>query len=185
VSCASYPATHAVIKTIGTMDAHAIRAAAGRAIELIDGSVTRVGAIRTRVVKGEKTSIVDAALATALWKRLRLDSRARSTWIKKGPRTLEIALRWLGNLRKILDGGELWFTCLDGGADCKDGWAWVFSHDPVDGPTHVRAEVSQEGHTWNSRNGGAIDQMREPTVFERKVVEEELLKETGVRARPE
>jgi len=131
VSCASYPASYPVIQRIGTTDpVGALRTATGRAIELLDAAIARVDAMRARIAAGEATSVVDQPLADLLWRRLRLRPRRRQAWLESGPGSVGLVLRWLRNLRDLVGGGHLKYTCLD--SQCgRDTWAWVYRHDPV------------------------------------------------------
>jgi hypothetical protein len=51
-------------------------------------------------------------------------------WTRKGTardrRTAELIIRWLSNIRKIIAGGHLRYTCLASSHCGPSTWAWVF-----------------------------------------------------------
>jgi hypothetical protein len=51
-------------------------------------------------------------VAWSLRTRMLLDPERVETWTGCGPGTVEILIRWLGNIRRTLDGGGIRYTCL-------------------------------------------------------------------------
>jgi hypothetical protein len=126
VSCANYPPDYPIFKELGTNDpVGEIEAACNLAVQWLDNTIEELNRIRDRVKAGEPPAwpVMGDLLAWSLKTRMRLEPDRAKVWTDSGPGTVEIVVRWLGNIRKILDGGEIAYTCLDG--TCGTEWAFV------------------------------------------------------------
>jgi len=128
VSCAAYPRSYPIFTAIGTDDPVAvIRAADTKAIELLDSTIAELEHARSRIVDdGQPVAwpTVSDHTAASLRTRMLLDPNDSAIWTGTGPRTVAFVVKWLKNIRKILDGGHVKYTCLDVDTDCPSGtWA--------------------------------------------------------------
>ncbi len=130
VSCDRYANTHPTIATIGTTTPTAeLQAADTRALEMLNNVIGELTYIRSLVQLGDPPAwpLISDVVGLALRNRLRLNPEDRNVWTGTGPRTVEIIIRWFGNIRFMLQSGLLRYTCLGQYAYCgSDAWAYVF-----------------------------------------------------------
>lgn len=150
VSCANTPRTYPIFTTIGTDDpVGVITDADALAIEMLTNTIDVLTDIRTRVIAGETPGwpLIGDALGESMRTRLRLNPDDPAIWTGTGPRTVEIVIRWLTNVRGVLQGGRVRYICI--GPTCTAGdWArtipglmrirlcrdfWRDTHDPLNG----------------------------------------------------
>ena len=128
VSCHGYPRTYPIFTVIGTTDpVGVIRAADSRAITLLTNVIDELTHIRNAIIGGEEPNwpLISDGLADAMRRYLRLDANNAAVWRGTGPRTVFMAIRWLRNIRRTLQGGWLRYTCI--GTDCEaDDWAYTY-----------------------------------------------------------
>src|SRR5262249_39947285 len=99
--------------TIGTNDpVDAISEAVDKAVALIETTTNELDDARARVANGEALPVLRDPVARSLRARLLIDPDRPETYTGTGPNTLEIVARWLSNFRRILDGDEIFYTCL-------------------------------------------------------------------------
>ena len=101
-----------------------ITTANARAVELLGAAIDLLTDTRNTIVAGADAGwpAVGDALGAALRDRLRIDGNDRSVWTEPPPGrpgTIAFALRWLGRIRELLDGGDLWYRCR--ARDCGPG----------------------------------------------------------------
>jgi len=94
-----------------------ITAANERAVELLGFAIDTLAEIRKKVVDGAAPAwpTFGDAVGVALRDRLRINPEVRSVWTEPPPGrpgTVAFAMRWLGRIRELLDGGDLWYRCL-------------------------------------------------------------------------
>ncbi len=130
VSCHGYPANHPVLQAIGQASGNEavaeIQQAANHAVRLLGDAIAVLVSTRNRIRQGEPAArpTVSDALARALQRRLRLNPHDRQVWIGSGPGTVEMAIRWYRNVRRILAGDWMRYNCL--GPDCNNRFsAWT------------------------------------------------------------
>jgi hypothetical protein len=133
VSCAKLNRSLPIFKAIGTKDPIGVlEAVSQRAVAMIDNTIAEMNRIRERVRAGEPLAwpLIDDLLAWSLKTRMLMRINDPKAWTGKGTakdrRTAGLIIRWLSNIRKIIAGGHLWYTCLASSHCGPSTWAWVF-----------------------------------------------------------
>jgi hypothetical protein len=129
VSCAGYNKTYPIFKAIGTTDpAGALEKIVRRAVTMMDNTIAELNHARVKINAGEPIGwpLLNDTFALSLGKRMRIKVEDRTSWTGEGPGKVGLVIRWLGNIRKIMAGGHIWYTCLS--SECSTGdWAWVYN----------------------------------------------------------
>ena len=121
VSCANYNPKFPIFKAIGTNDpVGVLESASQRAVAMLGAAIVELQSIQKRVIAGEPPAwpVISDHIGWSLENRMRMKVSDPKTWTGKGPRTASQAIRWLSNIRKIIAGRSLRFTCLDPAKDC-------------------------------------------------------------------
>ena len=126
VSCAGYPRDYPIFQVMGTDDpVGVIRQAVDKAVEVLDATIGELEHARGRIVdEGQPAAwpTISDHTAASLRTRMLLDPADPAVWTGEGPRTVFFLVRWLKNIRKILAGGQIKYTCIDG--DCSSSSQW-------------------------------------------------------------
>jgi Lysine-specific metallo-endopeptidase len=133
VSCAKLDRSLPIFKAIGTKDpVGVLEAVSQRAVAMLDNTIADMSRIRGRVRAGEPLAwpLIGDLLAWSLKTRMLMRVNDPKAWTGKGTardrRTAELIIRWLSNIRKIIAGGHLRYTCLASSHCGPSTWAWVF-----------------------------------------------------------
>jgi hypothetical protein len=130
VDCANLDRSYPIFKAIGTTDpVNALEKIVQRAVEMLDNTIGELKRIREEVKAGASLGwpLISDTFGLSLAKRMRLNINDRNAWITgAGPGTVGLVIRWLSNIRKIIAGGYIWYTCL--ASECSEGdWAFVWN----------------------------------------------------------
>lgn len=129
VSCADRPEGSPIFTAMRTNDPAGVLAAADRrAIQLLDSVIDTLEHGRNRVQSGAPAAwpTISDTVAVALRDRLRLDPSDPDVWTGSGAGSVEIIVRWFGNIRGLLESGRLRYICISPGCDPGD-WAFTFA----------------------------------------------------------
>jgi hypothetical protein len=133
VSCLTSPYRDAIFRTIGTNDPVAVlEAACQRAVAMLSNTIAELTHIKTRIAAGDPIAwpLLSDILAWSLKTRMLMRVEDRSAWTGSGTRNAGLIIRWLTNIRNLIAGRDLWYTCLGDTAICTGRvWAWVWSQD--------------------------------------------------------
>ncbi len=125
VSCSGYDRSLPIFTVMGTNDpVGVIQGADTRAIELLTHVIDELAHIRARIAAGEPPGwpLIGDAVALALRTHLQRAPDDPAFWTGTGAGTVEIIIRWFTNIRGLLQGGRLHYTCID--PNCGAGsWA--------------------------------------------------------------
>lgn len=129
VSCAGYNKSYPIFKAIGTTDpVGALEKISQRAVKMLDSTINELTKVRTAINAGKPIGwpLMSDTFALSLAKRMRINVNDKSSWTGEGPGKVGLVIRWLSNVRKIIAGGHIWYTCLS--SECSTGdWAWVYN----------------------------------------------------------
>jgi len=133
VSCANYNRNSPIFKAIGTTDpVGVLEALSQRAVQMLDNTIAEMSTIQKRVGAGEPPAwpVLNDIMAWSLKTRMLMPVNDPKAWTGSGTpdnrRTAGLIIRWLSNIRKIIAGGQLWYTCLASSGCAPTTWAWVF-----------------------------------------------------------
>jgi hypothetical protein len=129
VSCANYNKTYPIFKAIGTTDpVGALEKIVQRAVTMLDKTIAALIKATERINAGDAIdkSLPNNTFGLSLAKRMHIKVNDPAAWTGNGPGKVGLVIRWLSNIRKIMAGGHIWYTCLS--SDCSVGdWAWVYN----------------------------------------------------------
>ncbi len=134
VSCRNYPPSHPVMQAIGTTDpVKEIEDANARAIELLDTVIDELEGTRNDILEGATIGwpTISDATALALSNRFRIDPDSRRVWTGKGTGTVDVLIKRFRAVRKILNGGWIYYKCLGDLTDCCDPGTWACASEGV------------------------------------------------------
>jgi Domain of unknown function (DUF4157) len=170
VSCNRFPRNYPIFTAIGTVDpVGVLQTADTRAIEMLTNVIDELSDIRTQVQAGATPAwpLISDEIARGMRQRLRLDPDNPLVWTGTGSGTVELIIRWYGNVRSLLTSGRMNYTCLDPDCDADD-WAAaipgtsriflcrLFWHDSVD--NRAFALIHEAAHVYyglEDTGGGA------------------------------
>ena len=97
---------------------------------MLDSTIAELKRVTERVKAGDPIGwpLMNDTFALSLGKRMRIKVNDRNAWTGNGPGKVGLVIRWLSNIRKIIAGGHIWYTCLS--SECSTGdWAWVYNSE--------------------------------------------------------